>query len=68
MTRCCPGEPRVEGVRTIAGEPVADLHRHDRMLRGTVGEKVMHWYANGRLTPLSKTESDLDLIKGVTLP
>lgn len=58
---CCIDEDRIGPATTRDGREVADLHRHEGMLRGFVQglSKATFWYPNGRLTPLATTPTDL---------
>lgn len=64
MTPCCPLAERIEPLHTVSGQPVSDAHKHDGMIRGYVCGKVVLWYVNGRLTPLSETDWDLRRVAG----
>ena len=65
---CCPLADRIEPLRTKAGLPVFDVHKHKGLLRGFVAEngrnRLMHWYPGGRLTRSAETEHDLRRVLG----
>lgn len=60
---CCPERDRIEPLRTVAGDEVADAHMHKGLVKGTVLEtqsnRTLFWYRNGRLTPARETPLDL---------
>lgn len=67
-TICCPREDRIEPLRTVAGLPAFDVHKHKGMLRGFVADqgrnRLLHWYPGGRLTRVAETEYDLRRVLG----
>lgn len=66
---CCPTVPRMDGIRTVAGQDVFDAHVHKGMVRGSFHlapgvKKTLCWLRNGRLTPARETEWDLRRTRG----